>query len=111
MSRTNVQVEVKKAGDGVNYPKKGRTVVIHYSGFLADGTRFDSTRDRGKPFRFKLGAAQVVPGLDMGVVQLSVGERANLSIPSHLAWGDKGFPGLIPPNSDLVFDVELLSFS
>ena len=111
MSRTNVQVEVKKAGDGVNYPKKGRTVVIHYSGFLSDGTRFDSTRDRGKPFRFKLGAAPVVPGLDMGVVQLSVGERANLSIPSHLAWGDKGFPGLIPPNADLVFDVELLSFS
>mmetsp|Transcript_18387 Transcript_18387/g.17700 ORF Transcript_18387/g.17700 Transcript_18387/m.17700 type:complete len:110 (+) Transcript_18387:146-475(+) len=108
---SNVKVEIKKAGDGVNYPMKGKTVTIHYSGYLPDGTRFDSSRDRGKPFKFKLGASQVVPGLDLGVVQLSIGERANLTIPEHLAWGAKGFPGLIPPRTNLTFDVELIGFS
>ncbi len=71
---------------------------------------FDSSRDRGKPFKFKLGAEQVIPGLDKGVSQLSIGERAKIMIPAHLAYADRGFPGLIPPNSELVFDLELITF-
>jgi FK506-binding protein 1 len=78
---------------------------------LNDGRRFDSSRDRGKPFKFKIGAEQVIPGLDLGVAQLSIGERAKLMIPAQLAYGDKGFPGLVPPKSDLIFDIELLTFA
>ena len=91
MSR-NVSVEVFAAGDGINYPKPGNTVTVHYTGYLPDGARFDSSRDRGKPFRFKIGSEQVIPGLDQGVSQLSIGERAKIMIPSHLAYGSKGFP-------------------
>ena len=91
-------------------------VVIHNpsryaAGYLMDGSQWDSSRDRGKPFKFKLGAEQVIPGLDEGVSQLSIGERAKLTIPPDLAYGRKGFPGLIPPNSPLIFDVELITFS
>jgi FKBP-type peptidyl-prolyl cis-trans isomerase len=111
MSRRDVSVEIFAAGDGINYPRPGNVVTIHYTGFLTDGSRFDSSRDRGKPFKFKLGAEQVIPGLDLGVAQLSIGERAKLKIPSHLAYGDKGFPGLIPGKSELIFDIELITFS
>ncbi len=79
--------------------------------YLPDGSRFDSSRDRNKPFKFKLGAEQVIPGLDLGVAQLSIGERAKMTIPSSLAYGERGFPGLIPGSSELVFDLELLTFS
>lgn len=95
----------------MNYPKRSQTVTIHYTGYLADGTRFDSSRDRGKPFKFKLGAEQVIHGLDEGVSQLSVGERAKLVIPAELGYGERGFPGLIPGNSTLIFDVELITFT
>lgn len=154
----DVKVEIFIAGDGLNYPKPGHTVTVHYTGYvsertvvvivllriprgfmsslfalarsqLKDGTRFDSSRDRNKPFKFKLGAEQVIPGLDLGVAhvrqrscacqallflrwlccrsqttemlsivclgaQLSIGERAQLTIPAHLAYGERGFPGL-----------------
>eukprot|EP01029_Cantina_marsupialis_P008188 TRINITY_DN1949_c0_g1_i2.p1 TRINITY_DN1949_c0_g1~~TRINITY_DN1949_c0_g1_i2.p1 ORF type:complete len:112 (+),score=23.89 TRINITY_DN1949_c0_g1_i2:82-417(+) len=111
MALRRVQVEIFTAGDGINYPKKGQTVTIHYTGYLADGSQFDSSRDRGKPFKFKLGAEQVIPGLDEGVSQLSIGERAKVSIPAQYAYKDKGFPGLIPPKSTLIFDVELITFN
>jgi len=111
MSRRDVNVEIFAAGDGINYPRPGNTVTVHYTGFLKDGSRFDSSRDRGKPFKFKLGAEQVIPGLDLGVAQLSIGERAKVTIPAHLAYGDRGFPGLIPGKSELVFDIELITFS
>ena len=107
----SVTVEIFAAGDGINYPRPGNTVTVHYSGFLADGTRWDSSRDRNKPFKFKLGAEQVIPGLDLGVAQLSIGERAKMTIPSHLAYGERGFPGLIPGKSNLIFDIELITFS
>ena len=107
----SVAVEVFAAGDGINYPKPGNNVTCHYTGYLADGRRFDSSRDRGKPFKFKLGAEQVIPGLDVGVAQLSIGERAKLSIPSRLAYGEKGFPGLIGKHEDLTFDMELITFT
>ena len=108
---TEIAVEIFAAGDGVNYPRQGQTVTVHYSGYLPNGEIFDSSRDRGKPFKFKLGGEQVIPGLDAGVSQLSIGERAKISIPSDMAYGERGFPGLIPRNSALVFDLELISFS
>ncbi|CCI42416.1 unnamed protein product [Albugo candida] len=105
-----VQVEVYVAGDGVNYPQKGQTVAIHYTGYLEDGQKYDSTRDREKPLRFKLGEEQVIPGLEEGVERLCMNERAKIYIPSYKAYGSKGFPGLIPPDSNLIFDVELVGF-
>ena len=103
-----VTVEIFTAGDGINYPKPGQTVTVHYTGYLIDGSQWDSSRDRGKPFKFKLGAEQVIRGLDDGISQLSIGERAKIIIPPGLGYGAKGFPGLIPPNSTLIFDIELL---
>jgi len=111
------------AGDGINYPKKGQTVTVHYTasyylcggGDDDDGTGtekiFDSSRKRKKPLKFKLFSEQVIQGLDDGISQLSVGERAKITIPAVKAYGARGFPGLVPKNTDLVFDVELLSFS
>jgi FK506-binding protein 1 len=111
MSRREITIEIFAAGDGINYPKTGHTVSVHYTGYLPDGRRFDSSRDRGKPFKFKLGSEQVIPGLDLGVSQLSIGERAKISIPPHLAYGERGFPGLIPPSTELTFDLELLTYT
>ncbi|RLN37197.1 hypothetical protein BBJ28_00013257, partial [Nothophytophthora sp. Chile5] len=110
-----IQVEVFVAGDGLNYPKKGQTVVVHYIGYVrtmacTDGKKFDSSRDREKPFKFKLGAEQVIPGLDEGVERLCMKERVKLFIPADKAYGRRGFPGLVPPNTNLIFDLELLSF-
>lgn len=93
----------------MNYPQKGQTVTVHYTGYLPDGSIFDASRDRGKPLKFKIGEDQVILGLDEGVSQLSLGERAKITIPQHLAYGDRGFPGLVPPCSDLTFDLELIT--
>ncbi|GMI32681.1 hypothetical protein TeGR_g2054 [Tetraparma gracilis] len=106
-----VKVEIFAAGDGVNYPRKGQTVCVHYTGYLSDGKLFDSSRDRGKPFKFVLCNEQVIPGLDEGVSQLSIGERAKITIPAAKAYADRGFPGLVPANTDLVFDLELITFN
>jgi FKBP-type peptidyl-prolyl cis-trans isomerase len=133
MKCSNVNVEIFAAGDGINYPKKGQTVILHYSGYvhgkIFDSVRlqnkfdfssftpltisscFQQSRQRDKPFKFKLYAEQVIPGLEEGISQLSIGEQAKISIPSAKAYGSRGFPGLIPKNSDLVFDVELLDFN
>ncbi|CAD5111670.1 DgyrCDS955 [Dimorphilus gyrociliatus] len=106
-----VQIERIQQGDGASYPSKGQTVHVHYTGTLTNGKKFDSSRDKGKPFTFKLGCGQVIKGWDEGVSQMSVGERAKLTCSPDYAYGSKGFPGLIPPNSTLVFDVELLKIS
>ena len=74
-------------------------------------TTYQKSRQRDKPFKFKLYAQQVIPGLEEGISQLSIGEQARISIPSEKAYGSRGFPGLIPKNADLVFDVELLDFN
>eukprot|EP00949_MAST-11_sp_MAST-11-sp1_P004104 g4104.t1 len=82
----DVQVEIFSAGDGINYPQPGACCTIHYTAtLLQDGSQWDSSRERGKPFKFKLGREEVIPGLDMGVSQLSIGERANVIIPPKLA--------------------------
>ena len=106
----DVVVATIKSGDGVHFPTKGDIVNIHYCAFLPDGTKFDSSRDRGRPLRFKVGAEAVIPGLDLAVARLTIGERAKVNIPSILAYGPKGFPGRVPIHADLVFDLELISF-
>jgi peptidylprolyl isomerase len=86
----------------------GKSVSVHYTGTLFNGTKFDSSVDRGQPFVFGLGAGQVIPGWDMGLQGMKVGGKRKLIIPPHLGYGAQGAGGVIPPNAVLVFDVELL---
>lgn len=90
-------------------PRVGQTVVVHYTGWLTDGKKFDSSVDRGQPFKFPLGQGRVIKGWDEGVASMQVGGKRKLTIPPQLAYGDRGFPGAIPPGSTLVFEVELLA--
>ena len=83
-------------------------MAVHYKGQLSDGTVFDSSYKRNQPIEFTLGQGKVIPGWDQGVALLSVGDKARFVIPSHLAYGSRGAGGVIPPNANLVFDVELM---
>jgi len=104
-----VTIETTKAGDGKTFPKPGQTVVAHYSGFLLSGKKFDSSRDRGKPFEFVIGKGQVIKGWDEGFAQMSVGQQAKLTITPDYAYGTQDVGnGLIPANSTLIFEVELI---
>ncbi|XP_045109328.1 peptidyl-prolyl cis-trans isomerase Fkbp12-like [Portunus trituberculatus] len=104
-----VEVITVSPGNGQTWPKTGQQVVVHYTGTLSDGSKFDSSRDRGKPFKFRIGLGEVIRGWDEGVAQMSVGQKARLVCSPDFAYGEKGFPGVIPPNATLTFDVELIS--
>ncbi|KOM58390.1 hypothetical protein LR48_Vigan11g142400 [Vigna angularis] len=100
-----------KKGEGWNTPEVGDEVQVHYTGTLLDGTKFDSSRDRGTPFGFTLGQGQVIKGWDQGIATMKKGENALFTIPAELAYGESGSPPTIPPNATLQFDVELLSWT
>ncbi len=104
---SGLEYQEVQAGDGTE-AKAGKVVDVHYTGWLLDGTKFDSSRDRGKPFSFHLGAGEVIQGWDEGVAGMKVGGKRKLRIPAGLGYGARGASGVIPANATLLFDVELV---
>ena len=89
-------------------PGAGNVAVVHYTGWLTNGTKFDSSVDRGEPFSFTVGMNEVIAGWDIAVARMRVGDKVKLTIPPELGYGEGGYPGAIPPNATLIFEVELL---
>ena len=104
---SGLQYEDIVVGTGAS-PSSGKTVSVHYTGTLTNGTKFDSSRDRGQPFQFVIGVGKVIKGWDEGVMSMKVGGRRKLTIPAQLGYGARGAGNVIPPNAMLLFDVELL---
>lgn len=104
---SDLKIEDLVTGEGA-VAVKGRSVSVHYTGWLTDGTKFDSSLDRGRAFAFPLGAGRVIRGWDEGVANMRVGGKRKLTIPPELGYGRQGFPPVIPANATLVFEVELL---
>lgn len=108
MTHPSLKIEKLVAGAGAR-PRQGDRVRVHYTGWLTDGRKFDSSVDRAEPFEFTLGVGQVIRGWDEGVAALKVGDKARLTIPPEMGYGARGAGGVIPPNATLVFEVELLA--
>ena len=104
---TELQIEEITTGSG-EVAQIGDTVSVHYTGTLSDGTKFDSSKDRGTPFEFTIGEGMVIKGWDEGVPGMKVGGSRKLTIPYTMAYGERGFPGVIPAKATLIFEVELL---
>lgn len=102
-----LKIESQNAGSGPEV-KKGDSVDVHYKGTLEDGTEFDQSYKRGQPLNFTVGAGMVIQGWDAGLVGMQVGEKRKLTIPSNLAYGERGIPGVIPKNATLIFETELV---
>ena len=107
---SDLEIEDQIIGEGEE-AVAGQSVEVHYTGWLTDGTKFDSSHDRSDTFSFKLGAGQVIQGWDQGVAGMKVGGARKLTIPPGLGYGERGAGGVIPPNATLVFKVELISVS
>ena len=107
MTTSGLQIEKLAQGNGA-MPKAGDRVTVHYTGWLTDGSKFDSSVDRGQPFVFTIGRGQVIGGWDQGVATMKVGDKVRLTIPPELGYGARGAGGVIPPNATLIFEVELL---
>ena len=108
-SKSGLQYYVRNNGSG-NSPSKGQTITAHYAGYLTNGQKFDSSFDRKEPFSTSIGVGRVIPGWDEAFLDMKKGEKRVLIIPFHLAYGEQGYPGVIPPRATLIFDVELLDF-
>jgi peptidylprolyl isomerase len=104
---SGLKIEFINQGNGPK-PQKGQVIEAHYTGTLENGTKFDSSRDRGTPLAFPVGVGKVIPGWDEGLMLMKVGDRAKLTIPPKLGYGAEGAGGVIPPNATLIFDVELV---
>jgi FKBP-type peptidyl-prolyl cis-trans isomerase len=107
---SGLEIEDQIVGDGEE-AVAGQTVEVHYTGWLTDGTKFDSSHDRNQTFSFKLGAGQVIAGWDQGVAGMKIGGSRKLTIPPDMGYGERGAGGVIPPNATLVFKVELIGLS
>jgi FKBP-type peptidyl-prolyl cis-trans isomerase len=104
-----LMAQILQVGRGEQKVQPGDAITVHYVGTLVNGTKFDSSRDRGQPFQLVIGVGQVIPGWDQGIVGMQVGEIRKLFIPANLAYGKQGAGNVIPPNSPLIFEVELIS--
>lgn len=108
---TELKIETLAEGSGDREVKSGDKISVHYTGTLTDYTKFDSSFDRGEPFIFTIGFNQVIQGWEQGLLGMKIDEKRRLTIPPHLAYGERGSGSIIPPNAVLIFEVELVSFA
>lgn len=110
ITESGLKYLVTKPGTGTDKPTKGQSVTAHYTGYLLDGSKFDSSVDRNQPFVFPVGMSMVIKGWDEAFLNMTKGEKRTLIIPPELGYGTNGYPPVIPPSATLIFDVELIDF-
>jgi FK506-binding protein 1 len=109
--KKELNLTITKPGDAVYFPKQFDSISMHYIGYLADGSMFDNSYQRGQPVNFILGGGHVIEGWERALPMLSKGEKARITVPPHLAYGDRGYPPVIPPLATLTYEIELLTFT